>query len=171
MISRRSRVVMMSAVMLAACVSSRGTDTLAELQARFDREGDDVQKAKLLGKLGDAQLEAVRKASAANDFNAVGLTMEKYRDNVRAALSGLERRHPDGEKHASGYKQLQMHVRKALRDLDEILRLAPEEFQPPLQLVRKDLAGFNEELLMRLFPRRPGEKPLTTPPAGPEKKP
>jgi len=75
-------------------------ESVAELQAKFDRENNSVRKAKLLVKLGDAQFEESRRAGKAGDNNAVDATMEKYRDNVRAALDALKKQHPDAEKHA-----------------------------------------------------------------------
>jgi hypothetical protein len=84
--------------------------------------------------------------------------MEKYRDNARGSLDALKKQHPDAERQLSGYKQLQMHIRKALRDLKEILLLAPPEVKPPLQLVQQDLANMDDELLRMLFPPRPGKK-------------
>ncbi len=56
---------------------------------------------------------------------------------------------------------LQMHIRKALRDLKEMLLLAPLEYKPPLQLVQQDLASMDDELLRMLFPLRPGKKMRT----------
>jgi hypothetical protein len=95
--------------------------------------------------------------------------MEKYRDNVRAAAEALEKESPDGERHPNGYKQLEMHVQKGLRELDELLLIAPPEFKPPLQLVRKDLLGLDDKLLRSLFPRRHENKPPAgaTPPGIP----
>jgi len=89
-----------------------GTESLADLQARFDRETNGVRKAKLIEKLGDAQLEEARRAGKTGDYNAVGMTLEKYRDNVRAAIEALKKQHPDAEKQSNGYRQLQMHVRR-----------------------------------------------------------
>jgi len=74
-------------------------------------------KAKLLGKLGDAQFEEARRASKAGEYDAVGLTLEKYRDNVRSAIEALKKQHPDAEKQSNGYRQLQIHVHKAIREL------------------------------------------------------
>lgn len=133
-------------------------DELTELQTRFDHENNSVRKAKLLEKLGDAQFDATRQASQANNFGAVGLILEKYRDNARAALNALKHEHPDAERHTGGYKQLQMHVHRSLRELDEALLVAPPEYQPPLQLVKRDLAAMDDELLKLLFPRGPLEK-------------
>src|SRR3981081_3804989 len=148
-----------------ALLSPGGTESLADLQARFDRETNGVHKAKLIEKLGDAQLEEARRAGRASDYNAVGLTLEKYRDNVRAAVEILKKQHPDAEKQSNGYRQLEMHVRKGIREVDETLLASPEGFKPPLQLVRQDLIGLDAELLKMLFPRRPLEQRGATPPA------
>jgi hypothetical protein len=139
--------------------------SLADLQGRFDRETSGVQKAKLLGKLGDAQFEEARRAGKANDYNAVGFALEKYRDNVRSAMEALKKQHPDAEKQSNGYRQLEMHVRKGIREVDETLLASPEAFKPPLQIVRQDLLGVNEELLRMLFPRRPLEQHPAAPSA------
>ena len=72
-------------------------ESVAELQAKFDHENNSVKKAKLLVRLGDAQFEESRRAGKAGDNNAVDATMEKYRDNVRAALDALKKQHPDAE--------------------------------------------------------------------------
>jgi hypothetical protein len=145
-----------------AILPPSGTESLADLQARFDRETNGVRKAKLIEKLGDAQLEETRRAGKAGDFNAVGLTLEKYRDNVRAAVEALKKQHPDAEKQSNGYRQLEMHVRKGIREVDETLLVSPEGYKPPLQIVRQDLIGMDEELLKMLFPHRPAEQHAAT---------
>ena len=157
------------------CLASAVADDIGQLQSRFDRETNSVRKAKLLEKLGDAQMEQTRRASQAGDYSTIGLVLEKYRDNARAAVDALRRDHPDAERHTGGYKQLQIHVHKSLRDVDEILVIAPEEYRPPVEIVRRDLAALDDELLNLLFPRRPeGKKPeerRATPPPTLEKSP
>ncbi len=137
-----------------AILTPRATESLADLQARFDRETSGVRKAKLIQKLGDAQFEEARRAG-----------LEKYRDNVRAAIDTLKKQHPDAEKQSNGYRQLQMHVAKGIREVDDALLASPERYKPPLHIVRRDLIGLDDELLKMLFPRRPLEKRGATPPA------
>lgn len=164
--ARVSRRVALPILMVALCGVAGAADKLSELQARFDGEANGVHKAKMLQKLGDAEFEEADRAEKAGDYNTVDLIMEKYRDNVRAASDALQKENPDGEKHPNGYKQLEMHVQKGLRELDELLLIAPTEFKPPLQLVRKDLLSFDDRLLRSLFPRRHEKKPpgVATPP-------
>jgi hypothetical protein len=129
-----------------------------DLQARFDRESNSAHKAKLFEKIGDEQLASTRRASQSADYAIVAQTMEKYRDNARAAFEALKKDHPNAEHQLNAYKQLQMHVRKALRELREMVLLAPAEFKPPLQLVQDDLATIDDQLLRMLFPTRPAPK-------------
>jgi len=140
-------------------------ETLEELQRRFDNEADGVNKAKMLHKLGDAQFLREREAVKAGDFSTAALVMEKYRDNVRAALDAVKKAHPDGERHPNGYKQLEIHIEGGLREVEDLLTAAPEPYQPPLEIVKADLIELDKETLHRLFPRRPGEKPLPPKPS------
>ena len=154
------------AAMIPAGRSRAATDDVNALQARFDRETSSVHKARLLEKLGDAQLELTRRASQANDYRTIGLVMEKYRDNARAAIEALKKDHRDAEHHTNGFKQLQIHVHKSLRELDETLIIAPDEYRPPLEIVRRDLAAMDDQLLELLFPRHPPEKKPSPKPSG-----
>jgi hypothetical protein len=162
-------LLMVLGAMVPAGTTHAATEDVNALQARFDHETNSVHKARLLEKLGDAQLELTRRASQSNDFKTIGLVMEKYRDNARAAVDALRKDHRDAEHHTSGFKQLQIHVHKALREVDETLVVAPDEFRPPLEIVRHDLAAIDDELLDLLFPRHPTEKKpaAKSPAAGP----
>ena len=156
-------------IVLAALCGVAGavgaTDKLSDLQARFDSETNGVHKARMLQRLGDAQFDEAIRAEKSGDYGAVDLIMEKYRDNVRVASQVLEKESPDAEHHSNGYRQLEMHVQKGLRQVDELLLVAPVEYKPPLQLVRIDLLSFDDELLRFLFPRRHENKPAV--PAAP----
>ncbi|HME13164.1 MAG TPA: hypothetical protein VKF79_09905 [Candidatus Acidoferrum sp.] len=134
-------------------------ESLAELQERFDREESAVHKAKMMQKLGDAQFDALHAAEKAEDYNSVGVILEKYRDNVRAALSALKKEHPDAERKSNGYRQLQIHLHRGVREVEDALRSSPDEFRPPLELVRHDLTAMDDEMLRLLFPARPDTKP------------
>lgn len=147
----------------------RATDTLVELQARFDRETNAVRKAKLIEKLGDAQFEEARQAGRVGDNNTLGLTLEKYRDNVRAALEALKKQHADAERHSNGYRQLQFHVRRGIREVEDALLMAPDPYKPPLEIVRRDLIAMDDELIKLLFPTHPAKPPASSP--QPEKQP
>ena len=152
------------AILLFAA-SPASAQGLSELQSRFDHEKNSVAKAKLLEKLGDAQFEEARRAEKEGNNNVVDLTLEKYRDNVRAALDALKKQHPDAEKHSNGYRQMEMHVKHGIREVEDSMLAAPAPYKPPLQIVRQELVAMDDELILMLFPHRfapakPPEQPL-----------
>jgi succinate dehydrogenase flavin-adding protein (antitoxin of CptAB toxin-antitoxin module) len=140
-------------------------DKLSEMQTRFDHENNPVRRAKLLEKLGDAEFDDARRAFKANDLNTVGTVLEKYRDNVRVVFEGLKKKRTDAEKNSNGYRQLEIHVRRGIREADEIILRVPEEYQPPLQIVRRDLDSMDRELIHMLFHHNDTEPAA---PKGPE---
>jgi len=151
------------------CGVAAGLDRLGDLQARFDKETHSGTKVKMMEKLTDAQFDVERKAIGTSDFSTVGLTLEKYRDNMRACLELLKKQDPDADRHPSGYRQLELQLRRGIREVEDTMQVAPPEVQPPLQIVRKDLLDMDDELIRLLFPRRTPE-PQKVPPA-PEVKP
>ena len=144
-------------------------DRVKELQDHFDKDSHAGSKVKSLEKLGDAQFDAAGKAIQANDYATADLTYEKYRDNVRAAYELLKKQEPDADRHPNGYRQLELQVRKGIREIEEARLVAPEELRPPLTIVHQDLIQMDDELIRLLFPRR--SKDPQKVPSAPEVKP
>ena len=166
MLPKRQAVFGLTAMVFFA-VSPGSAQSLADLQARFDHEKSSVAKAKLLEKLGDAQFDEARRAEKEGDNTGVDLTLEKYRDNVRAALEALKKQHPDAEKHSNGYRQMEMHLKRGIREVEDSMLAAPAPYKPPLQIVRQELIEMDDEMIRMLFPHRPAP---TKPPAPPPEK-
>jgi len=156
-------------LLFMVCAPLMAVERLQNLQERFDKETHAGNKVKILDKLGAAQFAAASSAAKAEDYSTVGLTFEKFRDNVRSCLDLLTKQEPDAEKHSDAYRHLELQTRRALREVDEMLNLVPLEVQPPLQLVKQDLLGMDDKLIQLLFPRRSKDTVPTPPP--PEKMP
>lgn len=127
---------------------------VADLQAKFERESNSVRKAKLLQKLGEAQLQEVHREQLRENYDAVAKIYESYRDDVKIALNALKGTRPDAERHSDGYRQMQIELRKGLRDLEETILSTPQELRPRLEALRADLVRFDDDLIKLLFPRR-----------------
>jgi len=166
--AKRQCLTTLCAILLL-CGAVAALDRLSDMQSRFDKETHAGAKIKMLEKLTDAQFDTERKAIGANDFVTVGLTLEKYRDNVRACFDLLKKQEPDADRHSGGYRQLELQVRKGIREVEDTMQVAPPEVQPPLQLVHKDLVEMDDDMIRLLFPRRTPE-PEKVPPV-PEAKP
>ena len=133
---------------------ARSADKLNELQDRFDKESHATSKVKVLQKLAEAQFETAGKADKDGDYVTVGLTFEKYRDNVRAAFDLLRKQEPDADRHPGGYRQLELLARKGIREVEQTLMVVSQEMRPPLEIVQKDLLTIDDELIQLLFPTR-----------------
>lgn len=155
----RSCALLVSAALILGGSMGRATDEISELQTSFDHENNSVHKAKILQKLGRLQFATARQAQQGGDFSQIGFIWEKYRDNVRACLEALKKQHPDAEKQSNGYRQLEFSAREGLREIDQTVLEAPDEYKPPLRLVRQDLFALDEEMIKLLFPRRVEHQP------------
>jgi succinate dehydrogenase flavin-adding protein (antitoxin of CptAB toxin-antitoxin module) len=89
---------------------------------------------------------------------------------VRVALDGLRKKRSNAERDSNGYRQLEIHVRRGIREADEIILRVPDVYQPPLQIVRRDLDSMDRELIRMLFHHRDeqpavpkGSEPATSP--------
>ena len=158
-----------SVFFLLVCPSLLAADKLKELQDHFDHDPHAATKIKTLDKLELAEFESATKAGQAGDYSSVGFIFEKYRDNVRAAFELLRKEEPDVDRHGGDYRQLELEVRRGVREVEETLLAAPDPIRPPLQIVREDLLFTDDELIHLLFPRR-SKDPVKVPTA-PEAKP
>jgi len=149
------------------CPASRA-DKVNELQSRFDKEPHASNKVHILDKLADAQFEAAARADKDGDYIAVGLTFEKYRDNVRAAFELLRKQEPDADHHPGSYRQLELQARKGIRETEQTLVIVSPEMRPPLEIVRKDLVDLDDRLIQLLFPTHT-KAPASAPPKPEEK--
>jgi len=138
-------------------VASQAQDSLAELREQFERETDPVRKAKAMTKLGDAQWQAARQASAAEDFEAARKLVRQYLDDTEVAAKALETSGINAEKKPRGFKDLQIHVRKSLRELEQMILTTPAELRGSLEVYRRDLLAIEKQLINELFPRQPGK--------------
>jgi hypothetical protein len=170
--ARRQRRIAIVAVWLALALGALAVDKVQDLQQHFDRESRASDKIKTLDRLADAQFEVESRLESAGNFTEAALIFEKYRDNLRAALELLKKQEPDAEKHSGPYRRLELQVRRGVREVEEALLVAPPDFRPPLEIVRKDIIDMDDELIRLLFPRRtkPPAKADQTPPP-PEAKP
>jgi hypothetical protein len=159
--------VWLASIFLMMCTALVATEKLQDLQEHFDREARAGGKIKILEKLGPAQFDAAGSAAKAEDFNKVGLTFEKYRDNVRTCFDLLTKQEPDADKHGETYRHLELQTRRGLREVDEMMAIVPPVVQPPLEIVKQDLTGIDDKLIQLLFPRRSKDPQLNHP--SPEK--
>ena len=130
-------------------------------KAKFDRESDPVRRAKLLPQLGTAEFQDMRTQISAGNYDAALKIYQLYRDQVVETEKTLDAKDPNPAKHSSGYRQLEISVREALRRSDDLAFEIPPEQKAPFSDVRNQLDQIDQRLIRELFPRdqTPGTAP------------
>jgi hypothetical protein len=125
----------------------------------FKRETDPVRRAKVFPRLGGAQIDEMQRLADAGDFVRSGALLEEYRDEVKSTFDALKATGVDAERKPGGFKELEIHLRKALKQIDDLVRRVPDGPRVPFQVARQDVIKVNRELIDLLFPRQPDKKP------------
>jgi hypothetical protein len=133
----------------------------ANLRAQFAKETSPVHKAKLMPRLGDAELREISDAFKAGHLEDAEAGLVQYVTQIQECSKGLDAAHLDADKHPDGFKQLEISVREALRRLDPLIASLDAGEQVPFLFRRKQLDEMLEHLNHELFPRGPaGANPV-----------
>jgi hypothetical protein len=183
--SWRASFVTICLAVAATCVSARGalarpavTDSraapappettpaerLAAEQAAYDHAPDPVAKAKALAKLEPGVFAQARKTLDDGDDVGTLAQLQQFRDETNATMASLEAIGASAQNHPAGFRELQIALREALRQMDDIILSLPPDKHPWFKDVRSDLADAQNELIDLLFPRQPRKAPTANRP-------
>jgi hypothetical protein len=140
---------------LGLCVPLAAQDRLADDLAKYQHEADPVRKARALAKLGDEQVDFAKRQLKAEDEVASLHTLEQYRDEVHDMVTALSGMGVDAEKRPAGFKELQISLRETIRRIDDLILTLNVDKRPFFRVVRNDLFTDQNELIDKLFPRKP----------------
>ncbi|HJY86170.1 MAG TPA: hypothetical protein VKE24_04960 [Candidatus Acidoferrales bacterium] len=152
-----SRLLLAAAALCVTTFLAQAQSAVDELQQQFQRENDAIRKVKILSKLGDAQFDRLHRETDEGKFAEALQTIAEYRDEVRTAEAALKASGADPERKPGGFKQLQIHLRKGLREISQTILLVPVEQRERFEAISSELAHINRELIDLLFPRQPGK--------------
>jgi hypothetical protein len=140
---------------LALCAPLAAQDRLADDLAKYQHETDPVRKSRALVKLGDDQVDLATRQLRISDEVASLHTLEQYRDEVQETVTALNGMGVDAERKPAGYKELQIGLRGTIRRIDDLILTLNVDKRPFFRVVRNDLFMDQNELIDKLFPRRP----------------
>ena len=129
-----------------------GTGDFRSFSARVDHETDPVRKAKLIRQLQPDEFKAVSKAFSADKLQNALAMLQEFAAEAQSCENELEARGVDAEKHPTGFKELQIAVREALRTTDDLLVTITSDEQQPFAEVHGQLNDTDLRLIHELFP-------------------
>jgi hypothetical protein len=143
---------------VVAPIAAQEYHSTEQWRAKFVRETDPVHKAKLLQPLGDSEFKDAE-AALANEKTSEALSiLKQYLDEAQSCEKALDEKFPDPEKHANGYKQLQISLRESLRRLDAMIVGLTEDERKPFVEIRSQLDAIDHHLIQQLFPKQPAKR-------------
>jgi hypothetical protein len=140
---------------LALCAPLAAQDRLGEDLAKYQHETDPVRKSRALVKLGDDQVDLATRQLKTSDEVASLHTLEQYRDEVHDMVTMLSGMGVDAERKPAGFKELQISLRGSIRRIDDLILTLNVDKRPFFRVVRNDLFMDQNDLIDKLFPRRP----------------
>ncbi len=147
-----------AAAFLCGIATAQNSSSVTPLSALYESETDAVRKARAFPKFGEALFAQIRKDVEASHYPAALSKLEDYIARTRAMRLELKAAVPDAEKKPSGFKQLQIHVRKSVRTLDHTIVSIPVSDRSPFVAGRREMEAIDRDLMGDLFPRQPGRK-------------
>jgi len=155
---RTVAAVCAAALPLAAAAASAPAEFEPGLVEGALPQNDPVSRARAFAKAGGSQIHEAREAVKNGDYEKAEKILTDYRDTVKQLHQDLRATVPNPEKKPNGFKQLQIHVRKTLKEIDDIVVAVPANLKPPFEFLRREIDQLDRAMIEDLFPRRPGRE-------------
>ncbi len=152
----RAAALLVITTILYAPPPLRGQGSIGELSRQFEDQEGPVRKAKFFPKLGDAHLELVRQKVKTGDYQQALTVLEAHIEAIKKLHTALRAAVPDPEKKSDGFRQLEAHLRRSIRTLNDVVFGLPVDQREPFRVGVQELQLINSELIKDLFPRQPG---------------
>jgi len=143
---------------VVAPLAAQEYHTTEQWRAKYVRETDPVHKAKLLLPLGDSEFKDAESALANEKHSEALDILKQHLDEAQSCEKALDAKFSDPEKHANGYKQLQISLRGSLRRLDAMIVGLTEDDRKPFVEIRGQLDEIDRHLIQQLFPKQPAKR-------------
>ena len=123
------------------------------MRARRTDRGPDGRAVQ--GRIGAARRAGqVLPLEAGNDVDTLA-QLQHFRDETQSTVASLETVSAHASDHPAGFKELQIALREAVRQMDDILLVLPPDKHPWFRAVRSDLVDSQNRLIELLFPPQP----------------
>ncbi|MFQ5663229.1 MAG: hypothetical protein ACE5HL_05325 [Terriglobia bacterium] len=131
--------------------SVAATDDLAKLRQKLARETDPADRAKITVKIGREMLKQIAKIYKEGAYTDAEQLLGEYREAVRAAHRDLAQSGRDARRKPKGFKDLEIHLRKSERKLEDVTRGLPYDVRAPVEEAVAEMEAIRLKLLRALM--------------------
>lgn len=158
------RLAILAAAILLSAAFLPQQDAAHDARLKFDHDPNPQHRAKMLPQLGNLEFQDIHNLMSAGNYDEALKTLELYRDQATSTEKGLNASGPDATKHSTGYRQLEISVREALRRIDDLFFGVPADQKKAFSDIRDELDQLDRRLIRQLFPRdQPAGQPSAQP--------
>lgn len=125
---------------------------IAQDKEKFQRETDPMRKAKDFEKLGDEQVTAFAREAGGNQTDVALEDLRDYQKEAHQTYDALRATGATADRKPEGYRQLQIHLRRGVWEIDRALPAVPDEARTEVRTIRDNLADLENRLIRELFP-------------------
>ena len=143
---------------LLLTTTSLWADDVGKLRQKLSRETDAGKRAKISVKIGRELLKETRKLYKAESFGPADSKLQEYVSTVSAAFDGLQSSGLQARKKPRGFKDLEIHLRKSRRTLEDVSRTIPFDGRDRIKSAIQKLRTMRSELLQALMAEKPKER-------------
>lgn len=149
---RRVEVVTLLAALLLAPLLL-AADNLAELREKLAREDDPDDRAKITVEIGETLLQNIAEAFQKGKVEEGENLLSEYVEAIRKAHEDLKESGRDARRKPKGFKDLEIHLRRSHRELQDVGHLLTYDEREPIRKALTELESIREELLQDLMSR------------------
>jgi hypothetical protein len=130
---------------------SGGAEDLAKLQQQLAQESDPDDRAKITVKIGRELLKQIADAFEKGEGEEAEHLLSDYRQAIRAAHEDLKDSGRDARRNPKGFKDLEIHLRKSTKKLDDLGHNLSFDERTPLDEAIAEMEAIRQELLENLM--------------------
>ena len=139
------------ATMASAASEEERARELQKERAKLEKENDPVDRAKIGIKISEILIEDVGEAVRVGDFTEMEAQLTAYSETIENAHKALVDSGRDAVKKPSGFRELEITLRKHVRKFDEFARVLNLQRRVPVEQTKNLAAGIRDKLLKALF--------------------
>ncbi len=126
-------------------------DDPARLRQQLQQTTDAVERAKLTAKLGNELLKQMAVEYKAKEYETGDQVLQEYLTSIRSAYRGLQASGRNARRKPAGFKELEIHLRKSGRVIEDLSKQVPYDQREPLRQAVDEVATIRSGLLEALM--------------------
>ena len=140
------------ATMASAASEDDRAKELQKERSKFEKETDPVDRAKIGIKISEILIEDVGDAVRQGNFTEMEQQLTAYAETIESAHQALTDSGRNAVNKPSGFRELEIALRKHVRKFDEFARVLNLQRRVPVEKTKNLASGIRDKLLKALFP-------------------